>query len=163
MRSMAETAPGPPKNGRAVATPPFRTPHASTRVGGGGGFRGGGLGGGDGAGGILVAYLERRKKTKMGERNQGWRRRPWNFAQTPAACWIVPWSGRASPTVRRLGGGLSPSAACAVRGLRTQRWGVGGTPGGTSSTPTCEPACPPPLHDHWRRPQPELCACLASP
>ena len=126
-----------------------------------GGFRGGVSGGGRG-GKILVAYLQRRKKTKTGERNQGWRWRPRNFAEMIAARRIVPCLGRASPTVRRLDGGPSPSAVCAVRGLRTQRWALARTPGGIASTPPCEPTCPP-VHDHWGRPEPGLCACLARP
>ena len=71
--------------------------------------------------------------------------RPWNLAEKPVACGTGFWPGISSPVARRLGGGPGPNAACAGWGLRTQRWGVGGTLGQRLSTPTDAPACPPPF------------------
>ena len=116
----------------------------------GGGVPGGGLEGSPGEGrkgrGNPDFDVQKRKNTKEGKaRGQDYLWRPWNFAQRPLACWTVPWRGFSSPGARRLGGGPAPSATCAERGLRTQRWGVGGIPEQTASTPTCGPrklSCP---------------------
>ena len=73
-----------------------------------------------------------------------WRSRPWNFAEMPLVCSTPPWPGLASPTARRLGGGPIPSAACTVRGLSTQRRGVGGHTRGDNLHSDLWASLPPP-------------------
>ena len=90
---------------------------------------------GERAGGSPDVDVQKRKNTKEGRaRDQDCLWRPWNFAKRPVACWTVPWRGFSSPGERRLGGGPASSATGAERGLRTQRWGVGGIPVGKGVT-----------------------------
>ena len=143
-----------------MATPPVRVPHARTRVAGGG-VRGG-LGGG-GEGRDPSCLLAEEEEIEKGGEESGLALAPLEFCRD-ARC--LPDRALAQP---RIANGTSFRRwSRTKRGLRgagpkNTVLGCGGDSRGDSLHSHLRSSLPPPLHDHWGRPEPGLCACLARP